>query len=921
MAEKEYVYGVGPEGSGIGQFLSSLLPVRREVIEPYQETFIESPDPGQMERVVTPGQYGEAEFAVPQAVQAFMNFKGLARDPEAREAVLRGIAALPELPAELSRRAQMSTQAALEGENQVYDPQTGSVVDSSEVLLTAPLLTAPGTALSMSRAGDATGTVMGMMGGSRAQGPVGEAAKAAEEMFDEGRRETAVYRKTGAIRLTENKPGVFIDAVGEGGLDTSKFEELINRTGGVHGSMTVLEFPDYVDFPNVLEAYPEFKNSRIEFLDASSPLWENTTSPILAMLPEATPTLYATADAAVAAIRSEAQRTGEDLDDPFSPTFYIKSRFDVRRNTHSPSIYSNPKAAFALAIQDYISEKEGFVRPKSLNPLEQQSESAKDAQEAAIDYRQSLERPQGRLGPRQALSPMEEYRYAQLKYPATIEQITTSELASLREDAMRYDNLFDDADEYKRDVIKAYGTQELDKYPIYFGDLMGDLGRPPKFTIEYQSPLFDIVENLPQERGTGNQFLAAIKKAGAKQEDLLYSGLEVFLTNNKSVTKSEIRDRLYEREVPVYEKFLEDEEGKNNFYPTSYTTGSSSDNFELAPEAQLRDPRSLALVTQTDPLTGTAADADSIGLHGKLPENTFAHMRFNTRTIRVNGEPVEVLFIDEIQSDWHQRGAKMVSDLIELEAPNPETGKRSGKIVGGEALEALVDQKLAEVPGIQSDSTIPNKIADEAMDKAEEIQPGIRELSERNQPYYFSDVYRAEYFKAAKRILDISDAEIKAYAKKGVYGNALPDAAFKDNWYELSFRRLVREAVEEGFDGVAFTPDYLQKARYGRDFKFYDNVLAPYVKKYAKRNGTTLETAGLRFASDEAMEAADFSSDLPVYYMPLSDEIKKMYRKPIPTYAMGGGVASMAPVATNMFRGYDDVRRGVGSYAPLIRRA
>jgi hypothetical protein len=449
---------------------------------------------------------------------------------------------------------------------------------------------------------------------------------------------------------------------------------------------------------------------------------------------------------------------------------------------------------------------------------------------------------------------------------------------------------------------------------------MGDLARPPKFTIEYQSPLFDIVENLPQEKGTGNQFLAAIKKAGAKQEDLLYSGLEVFLTNNKSVTKSEIRDRLYEREVPVYEKFLVDEEGQPDFYPTAYTTGSSNDDFELAPEAQLRDPRSLALVTQTDPLTGTPADSDSIGLHDKLPENTFAHMRFNTRTIRVNGEPVEVLFIDEIQSDWHQRGAKMVSDLIELEAPDAE-GKKSGKIVGGEALEALVDQKLAEVPDIQYDSTVPNKIADEAMDKAEEIEPGIRELSERNQPFYFDGVYRDEYFKAAKRILDISDAEIKAYAKKEVYGNQLPDAAFKDNWYELSFRRLVREAVEEGFDGVAFTPDYLQKARYGRDFKFYDNVLAPYVKKYAKRNGTTLETAGLRFASDEAMEAVGYSSDLPVYYMPLSEEIKKMYRKPIPTYAMGGGVASMAPVATNMFRGYDDVRRGVGSYAPLIRRA
>ena len=42
--------------------------------------------------------------------------------------------------------------------------------------------------------------------------------------------------------------------------------------------------------------------------------------------------------------------------------------------------------------------------------------------------------------------------------------------------------------------------------------------------------------------------------------------------------------------------------------------------------------------------------------------------------------------------------------------------------------------------------------------------------------------------------------------------------------------------------------------------------------------------------------------------------------KAIDRYAMGGGVASMAPVARNMFRGYD-IRRGVGAYAPYTRRA
>lgn len=76
-----------------------------------------------------------------------------------------------------------------------------------------------------------------------------------------------------------------------------------------------------------------------------------------------------------------------------------------------------------------------------------------------------------------------------------------------------------------------------------------------------------LFKKLPQEKGTGNQFLSSIKKAGVKQEDLDYMGLETFLTNRNSVTKSEIIDRLYERETPVYEEFLTDDKGNSAFLP------------------------------------------------------------------------------------------------------------------------------------------------------------------------------------------------------------------------------------------------------------------------------------------------------------------------------------------------------------------
>lgn len=47
---------------------------------------------------------------------------------------------------------------------------------------------------------------------------------------------------------------------------------------------------------------------------------------------------------------------------------------------------------------------------------------------------------------------------------------------------------------------------------------------------------------------------------------------------------------------------------------------------------------------------------------------------------------------------------------------------------------------------------------------------------------------------------------------------------------------------------------------------------------------------------------------------PLTQDYRNTLKK-----AQGGGVQSLAPIAKNMFRGYDDVKRGVGSYMPHTR--
>lgn len=62
----------------------------------------------------------------------------------------------------------------------------------------------------------------------------------------------------------------------------------------------------------------------------------------------------------------------------------------------------------------------------------------------------------------------------------------------------------------------------------------------------------------------------------------------------------------------------------------------------------------------------------------------------------------------------------------------------------------------------------------------------------------------------------------------------------------------------------------------------------------------------------------DKAVDPSEYIYPIGDSYRS--GRTVQQKAMGGGVASMAPVARNMFRGYD-IRRGVGAYAPYTRSA
>lgn len=130
--------------------------------------------------------------------------------------------------------------------------------------------------------------------------------------------------------------------------------------------------------------------------------------------------------------------------------------------------------------------------------------------------------------------------------------------------------------------------------------------------------------------------------------------------------------------------------------------------------------------------------------------NVLAHVRFDDRT---DTDDSRILFIEEIQSDWHQAGRKR-GYKQNIEQENFQTwGRRHG----------LSDGKIE------------------------------RQWGDGGKDY---------------------DAWVAAQKEAMNNATAVPDAPFKKSWPELAFKRMLRYAVENGYDKIAWTTGEQQADRY-----------------------------------------------------------------------------------------------------------
>ena len=176
-----------------------------------------------------------------------------------------------------------------------------------------------------------------------------------------------------------------------------------------------------------------------------------------------------------------------------------------------------------------------------------------------------------------------------------------------------------------------------------------------------------------------------------------------------------------------------------------------------------------AEIADLNRLADKAEDANYTSSHYYEP-NILAHARYNTRNI--DGD--KTLFIEEIQSDWHQAGRKQGYSGDEI------------KWAKDENMDVWIPEKG---PVIKIERIAPNG------KYQVKSWGGIREIY--------------------NTLEDAKESSAKTLRNIGAISN-VPDAPYKatDKWQNLAFQRTVKEAVDQGHDRIAWTPGDVQADRY-----------------------------------------------------------------------------------------------------------
>ena len=227
---------------------------------------------------------------------------------------------------------------------------------------------------------------------------------------------------------------------------------------------------------------------------------------------------------------------------------------------------------------------------------------------------------------------------------------------------------------------------------------------------------------------------------------------------------------------------------------------------------------------------------ESAHWRGENEKNIIFHVRMSDRK-GANGE--KVLYVDELQSDWAQQGSG-------------RTGYGSFKTETGSAEKKLIKKKLNELIAereelFKRENKILNTrnfssgaIVDDPASNRRYYKDGKWQQDNNIEFSRYTDAQKEELNKINDEFNDIQFKAKELKEQLNVIGEEnIPRGPYvqdTDKWTALAIKRLLRVAVEEGYDSIAFSPGFAQFDRWGKPglAEFYDRKIPSVVKNVMK---------------------------------------------------------------------------------------
>ena len=343
----------------------------------------------------------------------------------------------------------------------------------------------------------------------------------------------------------------------------------------------------------------------------------------------------------------------------------------------------------------------------------------------------------------------------------------------------------------------------------------------PKDQFGFYSKLEKETKNLQRKQGNGQAFMNDLQRLGVKPHELEATGMAEFLKNNKNLTKEDIigfaernrpvmnetvlsktsnypyktsdawNDAISQAErrrdfdeaerlthaweefeglggdkTPKHEHHYRTEGGENYREilvqaPNKYTLHGTKAYDDISKQMYGKDWLGLTSEERKN-VADTANPQQFTNGHYQEHPNTMINMRLDDR-IDVDGKKGTLL--DELQSDWHQKGK--------------EEGYAS-------------DNPFLKMPQMSADEMLL-KHGDQMNPEQKRYLENFIKNWERVENNNQSDEIK-------QKRLDERTEDFQRWVEKQKIANAIPDAPYKKNWYELGLKKAIQHAVERGDD-------------------------------------------------------------------------------------------------------------------------